>query len=91
MSASRRLLLFPFWLGALLIALGSFITFVPGAECGWFLVAAGLSACGVFLPRTAYRVAASLLLIVALVWAHSGYRRGVEYQRWQSTHRGVAP
>ena len=72
MSTSRRLLLFPFWLGVLFTALGYVITFYPGTECDWFLVAGGLSACGVFIPKAAYRAAASVLLVLALASAYSG-------------------
>ncbi len=86
MSRTRRLLVFPFWLGVLLTALGYVISFYPGAECGWFLIAAGLSACGIFVPQRGYRIAASLLFVVALVSAYDGYRHGVEYRQWLSTH-----
>ena len=72
MTKTRRLLLLPFWLGVLLAALGHVITFVPGAECCWFLVVAGLSASGLFIPKTAYRVAAGLLVVLALGMAYSG-------------------
>jgi hypothetical protein len=91
MSATRRLLLLPFWLGVLLAALGYVITFIPGAECGWFLVVAGLSASGLFIPKTAYRVAAGLLVVLALGMAYSGYRHGLEYRQWLSTHRAETP
>lgn len=86
MSASRRFLAFPFWLGVLLTALGYVICFIPGAECNWFVVAAALLACGVFIPKPAYRVVAAVLFILALASAYSGYHHGVEYRHWLSTH-----
>ena len=91
MSATRRFLLLPFWLAVLLAALGYVITFVPGAECGWFLVVAGLSASGLFIPKAAYRVAASLLVILALAMAYSGYCHGVEHRQRLATHRTQTP
>jgi hypothetical protein len=91
MSATRKLLLLPFWLAVLLAVLGYVITFVPGAECGWFLVVAGLAASGLFIPKAAYRVAAGVLVVLALAMAYSGYRHGVEYHQWLSTHRTQTP
>lgn len=87
MSTTRKLLYLPFWLAALFVALGHVITFYPGAECGWFLIAAVLSVAGLFIPRVAYRATAALLLILALASAYSGYHHGVERRKWPSTHR----
>jgi hypothetical protein len=72
-------------------ALGYIITFVPGAEFGWFLVVAGLSVAGLFIPKFGYKASAALILILALVSTYDGYRRGVEYRQWVSTHRPSAP
>jgi hypothetical protein len=87
MSPARKFLLLPFWLAVLLAVLGYIISFVPGAECGWFLVVAGLSLAGLFIPRAAYRVGAALLLMLALASAYSGYRHGLEYRQWLSTRQ----
>jgi hypothetical protein len=80
MNTRRKLLLLPFWLAVLLTVLGNLISFVPGAECGWFLVVAVLSVS-----------AAALLLILALAWTYSDYRRGVEYRQWRSSDRTQTP
>jgi hypothetical protein len=87
MSHTRKLLYFPFWLAVLFLLLAYVITFYPGAECGWFLIVTALSVAGLFIPRVAYRVAAALLLILALTSAYSGHRHGVEYRQWLSTHQ----
>lgn len=91
MSPAPKLLYFPFWLAVLFAILGNVITFYPGAECGWFLTVAALAVAGMFIPRVAYRVVAALLLILALTSAYSGYRHGVEYRQWLSTHRAEKP
>ena len=78
-SASRKLRLLPFWLGLPLIALGYVFWGVPEAQLGCFLLAAGSSACGALVPRRGYRIAASLLVIVALVSAYVGYRYSQKY------------
>jgi len=87
MSPARRLLYIPFWLAVLFAVLGYVITFVPGAECNWFLMVAALSVAGLFIPKSAYRVATALILIMALTSAYDGYRHGVKYRQWLSTHR----
>jgi hypothetical protein len=91
MTVTRKLLLLPFSIALLLALLGQVISFYPGADFGWFLTVAALSASGLFLPKTPYRVAAALLLLLVLSQAYSGHRRGVEYQQRLSTHRPVTP
>lgn len=86
MRTARKLLYFPFWSAVTLTVLGSFVTFYPGAECGWYLGVAALSLAGLFIPSVFYRVGAALLLLLALYAAYSGYRHGVEYREWLSTH-----
>jgi len=81
-SMSRKLLLFPFWLAALFTALGCVVSYLfplPIAQLGCFLLAAGLSVCGLFVPQRTYRFAASLLFIVAVVSACLVYRHTVKY------------
>ena len=75
-----------FWSAVLLAVLGTFITFVPGAECGWFLLVAVLSVAGFFIPKTCYRIAAAALLIFALKAAYDGYQGGIRYRERQSSH-----
>ncbi|HEY5895035.1 MAG TPA: hypothetical protein VIT91_17590 [Chthoniobacterales bacterium] len=91
MTATRKLLYFPFWLSVVLAVPGFVITFVPGADRGWFLTVAALSATGLFIPKTLYRVAAALLLLLALSQAYTGHRRGIEYRQRLSTDRPVSP
>jgi hypothetical protein len=78
MNMSRKLLWLPFWLGVLLTALGYAVD-LPLARLGCFLLAAGLSAGGVFVPQRGYRIAAALLFIVALASAYIVYRHGQKY------------
>jgi cell division protein FtsW (lipid II flippase) len=80
MTAPRKFLYLPLGLAIVLAILGLFITFVPGAETGWFLVVAALSISGLFIPRIPSRIAAALLLVFALGFAYEGYQRGVEYR-----------
>ena len=79
MSTIRRLRLLPFWLGVLFIALGYGFSHLLIAEVGCFLLAAVLSACGVLIAQRGYRIAASLLVIVALVSAYMAWRHSVKY------------
>jgi len=78
-STSRKLRLLPFCLAVLLIALGCVVSHPLVTRLGCFLLAAGLSACALFIPRRGYRVTASLLVIVALVSAYMAYRHSVKY------------
>lgn len=86
MSPARKLLYISFWAAVLLGVLGTVITFYPGAECGWFLTVAVLSVSGWFIPKPAYRVAAAVLLILALTAAYQGHRHGLEYREGLLTH-----
>ncbi len=78
-GTSRKRRLLPFWLGVLLTALGYAFSGLLVAQLGCFLLAAGLSAWGVFVPQRGYRIAASLLVIVALVSAYMAYRHSVGF------------
>ena len=78
MNMSRKRLWLPFWLGVLLTALG-YAADLPVARLGCFLLAAGLSAGGIFVPQRGYRIAAALLFIVALASAYIVYRHGQKY------------
>ena len=90
MSTTQKVLCIPFGLAVLFMLLGCFIDFVPGAGCEWFLVVAILSVSGFFIPKRIYRVAALLLLMLALTSAYIGYRHGVEYRHWLSTAHGAS-
>jgi hypothetical protein len=91
MSTARKLLYLPFWLSVVLAGLSTVMCFVPGAERGWFLTVAVLAVAGLFIPKTPYRVAASLLLLLALSQAYIGHKRGVEYRHQFSTDRPSLP
>jgi hypothetical protein len=86
MKTIHKLLCIPFWLAVLLLVLGCIITFVPGSEYPWFLVVAALSIFGLFIPKIFYRGAATLLLILSIIAAVHGYRRGTEYFQTLATH-----
>ena len=66
------------WLGVM----GSFITFVPGAETAWFALAAIAAATGVLSPDWRTRLAGVGLAGVFAWFAWHGYLRGVEYREW---------
>ncbi len=69
-----------FWIGACLFVVDNFISFVPGAEVGFFIVAAILIAFGLFIPKWFYRIAALVLIVACSLLAIDGHRRGVEYR-----------
>jgi hypothetical protein len=82
MSMSRKLLLFLFRLAVLFTVLGCIVSYLfplPVAQLGCFLLAAGLSVCGLFVPQRTYRIAASILFIVAVISACLVYRHTVKY------------
>jgi hypothetical protein len=81
-----HLLRLTFWSVALLATLGTIITFVPGAECGWFLLVAALSVAGFFIPTIRHRIAAAALLIFALKAAYDGYQGGIRHRERPSSH-----
>ena len=66
------------WLGVM----GLFISFVPGADAGWFGTAAALAALGLLAPNWRTRAVAGTL-VVGLTWfAWLGYQHGQRYQEW---------
>ena len=73
-----------FWIGVLLFALGSFITFVPGSEAGWFVVTACLLVPGFLIPKRRYRFASAALVGLCLLYAYFGYLDGVRYRERQN-------
>ena len=79
-------ILLSFWSAVVLAILGTIISFVPGAECGWFLFVAVHSVAGLFIPKSCYRIAAAALLIFALKVAYDGYQGGVRYRERHPSH-----
>jgi hypothetical protein len=69
-----------FWLGVFMFVFRSIATFVPGAECGWFVITAIFTAIGVLVPKRRYRVAAAILCVVSCSPAHDGHYRGLRYR-----------
>jgi ribose/xylose/arabinose/galactoside ABC-type transport system permease subunit len=72
-----------FWLGLALTIYGSPITFYPGAECSWFATAALLLAPGFLVPSRSYRIVACIACALCLLYAYSGYHRGIKYGQWR--------
>jgi hypothetical protein len=79
-----------FWLGLLLAVIGSVMSFVPGADCEWFIVAGILLALGLLIPTRRYRSAAFILCSLCFFFAYSGYLRGVEYRQWLKQRNTVS-
>ena len=78
---------FALWLGGL----GLFISFYPGAEAGWFGMAAGAAAIGLLSPSWRLRLV-GVVLATAFAWfAWAGYQRGLEYQQWLREQRHADP
>lgn len=76
------LLIVAFWVGVSLFALGEVITFIPGAEAGWFAASAVLCLCGVLVRSKAYRIAALCLVVIGAAFSLSGYKHGERYRAW---------
>ena len=71
-----------FWFGLALAIIGSAITFYPGSECFWFVTTALLMTPGILIPKPAYRTIAAIGVALCLLYAYSGYERGIKYQKW---------
>jgi hypothetical protein len=69
-------------LAAVLGLLGSVMTFVPGAEVGWFGVAATAALAGLLSPTRRLRVVAVVLAVALAGLAWDGYVRGRQYREW---------
>jgi hypothetical protein len=70
-----------FWFGLTLAIIGSAITFYPGSECFWFVTTAFLMAPGILIPKPVYRTVAAIGVTLCLLYAYSGYQRGIKYQQ----------
>ena len=82
MDKVRPLLIGAFWVGVILLALGQVMTFIPGAEVGWFAASAVLCLCGVLVRSKAYRIAALCLVVIGAAFSFSGYKDGERYRAW---------
>ena len=80
-----------FWLGVMHALLGSIVTFVPGAECGWYIFSGVLISFGLIVPKRRYRIAAVILASLCFAGAYSGYVRGVEYRKWLNEQDDLLP
>ena len=87
MTKWRGIWIGSFWAGCALFALGQLITFYPGAERGWFILAGLLCMSGLLIRGKAYRIAAIILVGLSAVLATVGHRRGVDYKKWLETEK----
>jgi hypothetical protein len=71
-------------LAAVFGLLGLFISFYPGAEVGWFGVAAAAALAGLLSPTRRLRVVAVALAVLLAGFGWAGYRRGRQYREWLS-------
>ena len=71
-------------LAAVFGLLGQFITFYPGAEAGWFGLAAAMALTGLPSPTRQLRLVAVVLAVVLAGFAWGGYVRGRQYREWLS-------
>ena len=76
-----------FWAGCALFALGQVISFYPGAERGWFILAGLLCMSGLLIRGKAYRIVAVILVCLSAFFAVAGHRRGVDYRHWLETKK----
>ena len=72
MTIARKLPRLSFWSAVVMTFIGSAITFDPSAQCGWFLLVASLATAGLCIPGKAYRIAAAVMLVLALSAAYEG-------------------
>lgn len=78
-------------LAAALGLLGSVITFVPGAEVGWFGVAAVVALAGFLSSTRRLRVVAMVLALALAGLAWHGYVRGRQYREWLRQRTVLGP
>ncbi len=67
-------------LAAVFGLLGQLITFYPGAEAGWFGIAAALALAGLLSPTRQLRLVAVVLAVLLAGFAWDGYVRGRQYR-----------
>jgi|GEM_PF-2470080 len=80
-----------FWLGVLWFVLGTFITFVPGGEQGWFIIAGVLTAFGFCVPQRRYRIAALIFVALSTFFSFEGHKRGIEHRQHLELRRAATP
>jgi hypothetical protein len=71
-------------MAAVLGLLGQFISFYPGAEAGWFGVAASLALAGFLSPARRLRIVAAVLVVLLAGFAWDGHVRGRQYREFLS-------
>jgi hypothetical protein len=76
-------------LAAALGLLGSVISFVPGAEVGWFGVATAAALAGLLSPARRLRVVAVVLAVALAGLAWAGHVRGRQYREWLRHQPGL--
>jgi hypothetical protein len=64
--------------------LGQLITFYPGAEVGWFGIAAAMALARLLSPTRQLRLVAVVLAVLLAGFAWGGYVRGRQYREWLS-------
>jgi hypothetical protein len=77
-------------MAAVLGLLGLFISFYPGAEAGWFGVAAALALAGLLSPTRPLRLIAVVLAIVLAGCSWGGHVRGRLYRELLSRRPELA-
>ena len=87
MTKWRGIWISGFWAGCALFTLGQVISFYPGAERGWFILAGLLCVSGLLIRGKVYRIAAIILVCLSGVLAIAGHRRGVDYGKWLETKK----
>lgn len=68
-------------------AMGQIMTFVPGAQMGWYAIAAAFAAAALLSPRWWLRIVALALVIGFVCLSYWGYLEGLRYQEFLR-HRG---
>ncbi len=87
MMKGRGIWIGGFWAGCVLFALGQVISFYPGAERGWFVLAGLLCMSGLLIRGKTYRIASIILVCLSTVVAVAGHRRGIDYRKWLETQK----
>jgi hypothetical protein len=65
---------------AFLLVAGSFVTFIPGAQAGWYVLTAAFAVVGFLSRRRWVRGTAVGVVVIAGVLGWLGYRDGVRYR-----------
>jgi hypothetical protein len=79
-AARKQVALAGVGLAAVFGLIGQFITFYPGAEAGWFGVAAAVALAGLLSPTRQLQLVAVVLAVLLAGFAWDGYVRGRQYR-----------